>query len=359
MWEQRGILIRMNTTLTSGPETVALFAVDWGTSSCRVWSLDPGGRVLASARSGRGTLALAQSVDSDDQSARAAAFEQELSRVAGDALSAHPGVSVLACGMVGSSLGWCEAGYIELPTGITIDRDSLTHTTAGDGRDVWIVPGLHTDGHLAGGYPDVIRGEETQLLGVLAQIDGAESSTRTIVLPGTHTKWVRVRGQEIEAFTTVMTGEFFSLLMDHSILGEPATPHAPFQSEAFDRGVVLGASSDAGSLMAKAFSARGLSLAGRLAPEAVGSYLSGLLLGDEVASQLPLYRCDGPIVLCGAPVLTDQYARVLEHAGAKVRVAGEDSTVAGLRAIARGAGLLPEMATSAVGAGEDNGRIHR
>lgn len=348
MWDpipisgRRGIVFPMNKTLQSSPGSVALFALDWGTSSCRIWALDATGQTLSTASSENGTLALAKTVDPNDAEARAGAFENELTALAGSALEANPGIPVLACGMVGSSIGWKEAGYIKLPASIAITRSELAQLHLSDNRTLWIVPGLNTDGQGSGTYPDVIRGEETQLIGALSQLqsgNGNDQAAQTIVLPGTHSKWVDVRDGRIEAFTTVMTGEFYALLMDHSILGEPAVTDAAFDEMAFIQGVDLGAADNAGSLAARSFSARGLLLAGKLAPEQIGSYLSGLLIGDEISRELSLYSTDTPVTICGASSLTYNYARAFKHLGIDVSNMTENVTVDGLLSIARSAQL--------------------
>lgn len=341
----------MELTWTSDSEPVALVAVDWGTSSCRAWTVGRDGTVRGEARSHRGMLAVAKQVPAADSGARARAFEEALWQLAGPVLERDPEVPVLLCGMVGSTLGWAEAGYLPVPTSIHIAASDLTRVAIRGGRSAWIVPGIR---QADGPYPDVIRGEETQLIGVLERLDAAGSGqrARTIVLPGTHTKWVRVVGERVERFTTSMSGELFGLLMDHSILGEPAQRAGGFDRASFERGLRVAREAQHLGLAAEVFSARTLNMDGDVPDAGIGDYLSGLLIGDEVGRLLPQFapgahEGGGAVAVCGNARLTGQYCIALEAAGATVAPIGEDASVSGLWRIARDSGLVEGSAAGA------------
>jgi len=293
-----------------------LIAVDWGTSSLRAALLDGQGRVLAEHSSARGILTVAPGE-----------FAPVLVAACAD-LARPAGHFYLLSGMVGSRQGWKEAPYCPCPAGFAAISARLAWVEAGAqlGRCA-IVPGLSHE-HL--GVPDVMRGEETQVLGALDLLGLDEG---LFVLPGTHSKWVRVRAGRIEGFSTFMTGEFYALLRKHSILARtmPAEDGA-LDEQAFKQGVAR--AWQAGSLLHSAFSARTLSLFERLPAAALPSYLSGLVIGEELRSQ-QLDAAQGPVVVIGAPELTRRYEFALRDFGLTVRCVGAEATWRGLWAIAQ------------------------
>ena len=329
-----------------GTDGSRLVALDWGTTSARAYLLDSAGTVLDTAPAGRGVLAVTDGLTTDQE--RRAAFEEEFERMCGRWLEAHPSVPVLASGMVGSNQGWADVPYQRLPQDLGTLAGALTEIPTRRGP-VHVVPGLLADGVL----PQVMRGEETQILGVLESAHGdADTGERrgtVVVLPGTHTKWVRVEERRVLDFLTVMTGEVYGLVTRHSILGRLARrPDAP-DLEAFDRGVrtSLGADPD-GGILATLFSARTLPLTGRLAAEQVDDYVSGLMIGAEVASCVRGRLASGgspgarppEVLLCGEPELCRRYQRALHQLGVDAPVVGGDVVTHGLRSIALAAGLL-------------------
>ncbi|MFD6448742.1 2-dehydro-3-deoxygalactonokinase [Promicromonospora sp. NPDC060204] len=321
----------------------ALVALDWGTTTFRAWLLDATGAVVDGVRTADGALSLSERADSPR--ARAAAFEATFSRLCRPWLDEHPGIPVLCSGMAGSNLGWADAGYLDVPAELGGLAYRLTVVPAGDSV-VHLVPGLRATGPL----PDVMRGEEVQLVGALAAI-ATEHQTpaghpatpdrrHTVVLPGTHSKWVRLDGDCVAGFATAMTGELYGLLLRDSILGrlaegEPGTE----ASDAFTWGLEAEAEhGDERGLPALLFTARTLVLAGRLAGQDVADYLSGLLIGAEVRHALRAEPAD-VVVLCGSPSTTHRYRLALERSGVAVRAVGEDATARGLWRVALDAGL--------------------
>jgi len=285
-----------------------LIAVDWGTSSLRVARLDDAGRAIEEREFARGILTVP-----------AGGFAQVFEQACGDWMR-QPGALALICGMAGSRQGWMEAPYAACPAGLEALASGLTWIAPGR---IAIVPGLALE---RDGIPDVIRGEETKAIGVL-QASGASSAT--IVMPGTHCKWVRARHGRIESFATFMTGEFYALLRQHSILGRTMA-EGPFDRDAFLRG--LDHAGRSGNLLHAAFSARTLSLFERLPPQAGPSYLSGLLVGEELRSQRP--GGHDSVILVGAEKLTLPYGAALDHLGLPCRTLGQEATWLGLHAIA-------------------------
>jgi len=283
--------------------TAQLIALDWGSSSLRAYLMDGAGQVLQERSSDAGASRL---------SGGAAAFDAALMALAGDWLRAHPGVPVFACGMVGSAHGWLTAPYAETPVSLNALHHHTVSVRCADGTRVRIVPGvLHRP---TGAAPDVMRGEETQVAGVLAA-DPALADYACIVLPGTHSKWVTVEGGRIEAFSTRMTGELFAVLREHSVLGRLMGAATAFDGEAFDRGLRSARAHTGCDLAGQLFSVRSLALTGELAPSAGADYLSGLLIGNEVAAGVSSLADSLPLVLAGDTALCARYLRAFEAWG--------------------------------------------
>ena len=238
-----------------------LLACDWGTTNLRAWTLDADGAVVAQQDFPLGVSKLAPG-----EAARR--FESEVR----PALDAETMPAIL-CGMIGSNLGWTAAPYADCPAGLADLARSLTEVAPG----VRIVPGLRCDG--IAGAPDVMRGEETQILGWLAQHSERQTGRHLLCHPGTHAKWVVIEDGRIVRFITAMTGELFAVLSQHSVLRSeaPATDDA-----AFDEGLAAAGGGDA--LAARLFTARARVVGGKAEAQSTPSYLSGLLIGAEVAT---------------------------------------------------------------------------
>ncbi|HEY9063635.1 MAG TPA: 2-dehydro-3-deoxygalactonokinase [Burkholderiaceae bacterium] len=302
----------------------AFVAVDWGTTSLRAYAVAGDGTVLARTANEHGI----QSRQGDFEATLAQALE---------ALPGSGSAPVLMAGMIGSQQGWVEAPYVETPCSADVLARRLTDVPATSlGRAVKIVPGV---AHPARGVPDVMRGEETQLLG-LVQHEGLQTGTQIVCMPGTHCKWVVLRDGVIVEFSTYMTGELFKLLSTQSILGRLMVRNGEADADDWD-GFDVGlerAQHDNGHLMHQLFSVRTEGLFKRQAPTALKSYLSGLLIGHELQAALAQVPAGAPVVLVGDDRLTARYRRGLERRGVAVRNAPQDIVVAGLASIARAAG---------------------
>jgi 2-dehydro-3-deoxygalactonokinase len=287
---------------------MSLVAVDWGTSSLRGALLDGAGRVLEEKTEPRGIL----SVPAGQFAAVFDSIFAEWMRPAGR--------FCLISGMAGSQQGWEEAPYEACPAGLPRLAERLCWI---DKARIAIVPGL-CDEH--GGVPDVMRGEEVQIFGAI-RLTGI--TTGLFVLPGTHNKWATVRDQRVTGFRTCMTGEFYALLARHSILARTLQADAPLDEAAFLRGVACAGNGE--GLLHNAFGARTLGLFRRLPARALASYLSGVLIGEELRTQ-PLQGVRD-VVLIGAPALTARYALALKTVGVAARELGAEATWAGAHAL--------------------------
>jgi 2-dehydro-3-deoxygalactonokinase len=288
-----------------------MIGIDWGTSRLRAFLLDPAGSVLDRRTTPDGIGAL-----------KGAGLEQALAR----AVAGWPqDAKLLMCGMVGSRQGLAEAPYLACPADLSALAAALL-TVRVAGRAGHIVPGLscqRADG------ADVLRGEETLLL-------GAGLTDAVACLPGTHSKWVRVVGAAVQDFRTHLTGELFAAVAEHTIVGA-LIPQGVMGETGFGFHAGLDrARANPTGLTAHLFGLRAAVLTGRLAPDDMRAFLSGLLIGHEIAAEAP----SGEVVLIGEGQLASSYRRALLAHGLAVREV-QANAPAGLFRIARAAGLLP------------------
>lgn len=283
-------------------------AVDWGTSHLRAWAMGAGDTVLARADSDNGMGRLAPGE-----------FEPALLNLIGGWLTDGRVTRVLACGMVGARQGWVEAPYAAVPW-TPGEGPTVTAPTVRDPRlSVRILPGLSQTTP-----PDVMRGEETQIAGVLRDRDGFEG---VVCLPGTHSKWAEVMTGELIGFRTFMTGEIFALLSTQSVLRH--STGKGWDDAAFDDGVAQGMTG-ARDLSAALFSLRAESLLADLGPDAATARLSGMLIGWELAGARPWWL-GREVVLVGAPRLCALYDRALQAQGVTTQTKdAEAMTLSGL-----------------------------
>lgn len=320
-----------------------LIGLDWGTSSLRSY-------VFA----GDGTVTDRRARPWGIQHLPEGGYEAAFRGVAGDWLQRSPGIPVLAAGMVGSRQGWREAPYVACPADAATIAAGLVAFDTDCGR-LHLVPGLSQ----AGDAPDVMRGEESQIIGAIVR-EPALATESLLVLPGTHCKWVRIRDGSVVRFTTYLTGELYALLRDHSIIGRPArdaaqnaTPASAPSGAAFARGVRTARDGGVSGISAKLFTTRSLYLVGDLPVADTLDYLSGLLIGEELRSVhagLDDMRWP-PCVLLGEPALCGRYREALAGFGADDVRSLDDTGPSGLWQIAMAAGLVsrghPTMPTPA------------
>jgi 2-dehydro-3-deoxygalactonokinase len=289
-------------------------AVDWGTSRIRALLVE-GTQVIARSESDEGVSRL-------QPGQHAAVF----ARHCGAWLASEPQLPVVLVGMAGSREGWALAPYAECPAGAEEIAAALTQIQIGVGRTASIMPGLTIT---ADGKADVMRGEETHLLGSGVR-DGL------VCLPGTHCKWALMSGGRVSSFATFLTGELYALLREHSMVGRPAAE--PADEAGFGEGFAASSfrGGAEGGLLNALFAARAATLTGRLTPEKLGPYLSGLLTGEEIAGAFRRYGRPSQVTVVADPPRADLYVRALAADGIAVTVRGQDEALlAGLGAILR------------------------
>jgi 2-dehydro-3-deoxygalactonokinase len=318
----------------------ALIAIDWGTTSARAYGIDAVGRVMASRSAELGVQRVAEG-----------RFPQALDALLGD-WRKFP-VPRIACGMIGSRQGWIEVPYVPCPADLDAFGNALVRTPGGE---LLVVPGaLCRD---ADGVPDVMRGEETQLVGAMV----ADDERVLAVLPGTHSKWAVVDEGRLLGFATFMTGELYAVLLDHSILGRMANRRylasggaladaveasaPPVETSRGDAAFRAGLHRGWGmhALAHDIFGARTLALANELDAVCVPEWLSGVLIGHEIAGARRWVEAWGVsanrVRVIGAEALAGRYERALACAGVVTDRAANDAAATGLWRIAQRAGVV-------------------
>jgi len=288
-----------------------VIGVDWGTSNFRAFRLDRDGAILERRSSPLGILRIGSE-----------GFTETLRAQVGPWLEDGE-ERILLCGMVGSRQGWVEASYLPCPVGISDLADAVVKVPF-HGAEVLLVPGVV--GPDSAGVPEVMRGEETEAMGVLESCDGCG----LVCFPGTHSKWINLEDRKIVSFITCMTGELYEALRSHTILRRTMSEKPEFDEMAFRNGIAR--SADAGGLLHHLFGVRTLTLMNQLKEEASASYLSGLLIGHEVRSAM---LQPAVVHLVGAARLCELYAKAIEMFGGSATVENEDAAARGLAAISR------------------------
>ena len=306
---------------------IALIGLDWGSTNLRAYAIDAAGNIVDRRQSEAGALTL------EGESA----FDAALVAMVVDWVQLHPAAMLIACGMVGARTGWREAPYVACGAGAELAQQlaGMDQQLAGMGqrlaagaisvatslgRPLVIVPGIKSN------EPDVMRGEETQIV-------GSDVANGIVVCPGTHSKWVQVSANHIESFATFFTGEMHALIRDYSSVGK-ALNAAPTldDGQSFHLGLSY-ARTGAASWLHDLFVMRAAVVTGAKSPEQISTVLSGWLLGCEFAAALAIYPDTQEISLLASDALVPWYERTGEAFGVKVNAL--DSTEATARGLWR------------------------
>jgi 2-dehydro-3-deoxygalactonokinase len=305
----------------------AVIVGDWGTSNLRLFLCSADGAQLAS-KAGPGAAAVDQP------------FPQLLSALLSDWQREHGELPIVLCGMVGSSIGWTQVPYVPCPASA---GQIAAHCVRVAGTRVRIVPGLSCTNRLDA--PDLMRGEETQIIGALQLEPALRQGRQLLCLPGTHTKWVAINDGVVSDFLTAPTGELFALLARHSVLvsddraaRDSPSPATGADDAAFARGLEQVRLTPSADLLQRLFQCRSRRLVGELASADVPAFLSGLLIGSDAhgALRLMAHGTAGGVHIVGTVQLARLYARALTVFGASPAIVeGEAAARAGLMHIHR------------------------
>jgi len=305
--------------MNSDASNPALVGIDWGTSSLRAYLMNSQGAVLDKLESPEGIMKVT------DKN-----FEAVCQRSVAHWLKQDK-LPVIASGMITSRNGWLETPYQSIPADAEQLADALVPLSTDNGLQLHFVTGVSTE---HAGSPDVMRGEETQIVGAIS----TGINNGTFVMPGTHCKWVTVCNGRIEDFATYMSGEVYEVLCQYTILGT-LMKASSFCESRFREGVNKGF--EAGSnLLHTLFHVRTLPLFGKMREEEVADYLSGMLIGAEINGATSGAIAEAPVIIVGRDNLAKRYAIALSVAGFTSHNADEDIVARGHFAIARSAGIL-------------------
>lgn len=287
-------------------------AVDWGTSNLRAWGIDRSGAVAFSATSDRGMSRISR----DDYPG-----------ILAELLAGRGRGEIVVCGMAGARQGWIEAPYIDTPASlIQLAAGAVAPATGNLALPVRILPGVCQRQP----REDVMRGEETQLLGLLSLRPGFAG---TVIMPGTHSKWARITDGRIVRFVTAMTGELYDVLGAHSVLRHSLAGerNGPAMEEGVAEGLSAGLEAP-GELSGLLFRTRTAALLSGRGPDWCSGYLSGLLVGAEIGSRRD-WLDGGTVPLVGSERLCRLYAAALERVGITTEnIDATEATLAGLKA---------------------------
>ena len=307
-------------------DQASFIAVDWGTTNLRAFLMNQDGHIQAQRDSDRGMLKLGSTE-----------FEHVLADFLGDWLTSD--LPIYMAGMVGSRGGWQEVPYQQCPMKLDDLADKLQWLTTSLPNPIAIVPGLQGIG--IAGLVDVMRGEETQLLGALDWLEeqGRADDAPIFCLPGTHCKWAQITHGEVSQFSTSITGELYARLNDESSLVKGLPKPEQINAVAFNQGVL--ASQQAGGILHHVFSARSRFVCGDLAAEEVRDYLSGVVIGHDVNDTLEALKeassnhSINSVIIIGSQALAERYGLALSahHLSTEFLPANEAS-IRGLKRLA-------------------------
>jgi 2-dehydro-3-deoxygalactonokinase len=288
-------------------------AGDWGTTRLRLYLCGADGAVLARA---------------EGEGAALPGHAERFTAAVASWDAAHGKLPAVLGGMVGSTIGWKEVPYFSCPARPgDIAGGALRFEQ--DGRAIAIVPGLKCTGLT--GAPDVMRGEEVQILGTLRLHPELARGRHIFCMPGTHAKWVEVVDGAVMRFQTALSGELFELLRKHSVLARDSG-EVDITNSALQLG--LKTARQPADLLHLLFSARSRVVTGEMPKADAASYLSGLILGKDVATAVALFGLTGTVHMVCTPQLTALYAAALADYGlTTARIDGDAAALAGLTAL--------------------------
>ena len=297
-----------------------LIAIDWGTTSFRAYLFDgTSGNIVESRSASVGIMQIGDN-----------GFESVFYEQVGSWLEKYPTAAVIASGMITSKQGWVETPYLPCPASLEDLSKNLTSFTTSRDDEIHFVSGVSQRSPV----PNIMRGEETQMAGLESK------EPLTAILPGTHSKWIRMEGDTIKYFATFMTGELFGALTQHTILGKLATEKEDPQS--FSKGVAEGYSEqqESGGILSKLFGARAMVLLDFMGGDGVKDYISGLLLGTEICEAVKSGYGNVTPIICGSAELVERYTEALHLCGIQTQSGRDDLAAYGLLRIAQSAGLI-------------------
>ncbi len=285
--------------------------IDWGSSSFRAYRFNACAEVIDQFISSDGIKTL-----------QPADYQSVLLSCVGRWL--NTGDTVLLSGMITSRNGWLETPYLPCPLALS---ELLTASVSQCFKqsdlelELLFLPGAFIEQPA-----DVMRGEELQLYGAV------QNTKQLVVLPGTHSKWALVNHGVLESFNTVVTGELFDVLINKTLIGGLASGKDHIQP-VFAEGVQTGFNNNA--IVSELFTARSGVLLGTLQATEVASWLSGLLIGNEIRERYQTLDTEASILIIGSDELGTRYSQAFEQLGISAVVEARDPALSGFRKLIR------------------------
>ncbi|MCV6604038.1 MAG: 2-dehydro-3-deoxygalactonokinase [Porticoccaceae bacterium] len=301
--------------------TTCYIAGDWGTSNLRLFLVDKSTGACLAKTQGPGVAQLDK-----------VQIPALLNELTGKWQQQYSVSDMLLCGMVGSTIGWQDAGYADCPLALS---DLADHLCDVDGATLptRIVPGIRC--HSPTGATDIMRGEETQLLGALQSQPELATGNQLLCLPGTHSKWVAINNGVVENFLTSLSGELFAILKNHSILARDAGS-GTIDEATFLSGVQRSTSQSHCDLTHLLFETRSRQISGELPAALAGDFLSGLIIGRDIQNALKVFKAtlENPIYFIANPSLNHLYDLACEQTGIACQTLdGDQLSLSGMQAV--------------------------
>ncbi|MEO0542303.1 MAG: 2-dehydro-3-deoxygalactonokinase [Pseudomonadota bacterium] len=303
-------------------DEAAAILVDWGTSNLRVWAVGPDGKVKSQANSDAGMRTLDRS-----------AFPLKLDDILAQLSTGTEDVPIVMCGMVGSRQGWVEAPYQNVPASFDKLIGAAKRIDGLNGRDIRILPGL---ARINPDLPDVMRSEETQLLGLQAMgCFGSTSGDHLVCMPGSHAKWAIADDVKVKDFHTAITGELIAAIISGTVLRHAfgnltKLPDIDAGDDTFIAAVDHGLRNPTGILNA-IFATRPRTLLSDADVVQSAAWLSGSVIGHDVAAALHRWKKRPQMILLGGGKQGPLYQAALQRAGVRPSyVDADEASIAGL-----------------------------
>ncbi|MBT8141221.1 MAG: 2-dehydro-3-deoxygalactonokinase [Gammaproteobacteria bacterium] len=294
-------------------------AVDWGTTSFRAYLLNDKFELIDACRNQHGVMNITSS------------FSKVLQNACADWVEKYNIENIYLGGVIGSRNGWVETPYSYCPISVGEQKDKFTQLDNVLGCETRIFHGLQCTS--PGGFPDVMRGEEIQVLGAMHCLEGKPA---VLCLPGTHSKWVSVNNNTIHNFASMMTGEIFALMLMHSSIGSLIDSHE-FDQASFLNGLQDYRESNVASgcnFLHSMFSVRSRVVSNSLKVDSLYSYLSGMLIADEINSAQSMFDLSQGVHLVSGDKLQQPYLLALETMGIEVQdYASETAFISGVQSL--------------------------
>lgn len=302
------------------PYSMNIVTIDAGTTNTRS-SLWIDGKLAAKVQVEVGVRDTA--INGNNQALKHAVRDTINGALAKGGVAAEDVALTLASGMITSALGLLEVPHLPAPAGMRELAAGMVEVSMPEvfSQPIWLVPGVRNHKEPVGLHNveamDMMRGEETEVVGLLARLN--LDGRALLIMPGSHTKLVSVDEQRrICGCATTIAGELLQAITQHTLITQ--TLEGEFAQTLVPQMVLAGAAAAQRTGLARAcFSIRTLGLftdseRNDRANFLLGAVLSGDLLTLKNSSAIKM-RPDTPIVITGKPLLRDALSLLIQENG--------------------------------------------